>query len=165
MAGRCLRSIACAAHWYREGMTSKFTNQFRWTGQYTWNSGATVNLDGVLVRYFSSNYLRRLSWAPLCACITEKIDRFDVVHIHTVFLWPTWATARPPKSSCAVFDLAERMLIKELIARRNRFIKSAWLKLIERPSFEQAAAVHVTSELEAKELSVLNGGCRMWWCF
>jgi hypothetical protein len=45
------------------------------------------------------------------------------------------------------------MLVKELIARRNRFIKSAWLKLIERSNLEQAAVIHVTSELEAKELS------------
>jgi glycosyltransferase involved in cell wall biosynthesis len=45
------------------------------------------------------------------------------------------------------------MLVKELIARRNRFIKSAWLKLIERSNLEQAAVIHVTSELEAKKLS------------
>ena len=119
------------------------------------SSEATVNLDGVLVRYFASNFLRRLSWAPsLAHALRENIDKFDVVHIHTVFLWPTWAAARAAKRALVPYLISPRgMLIKELVARRNRFIKSAWLNLIERSNLEQAAAVHVTSELEGKELS------------
>lgn len=119
------------------------------------SSGATVNLDGVLVRYFACNFLRRLYWAPsLAQALREKIGSFDVVHIHTVYLWPTWVAARTARRVQVPYLISPRgMLVKELIARRNRFIKSAWLKLIERSNLEQAAVIHVTSELEAKELS------------
>jgi glycosyltransferase involved in cell wall biosynthesis len=44
------------------------------------------------------------------------------------------------------------MLIKDLIARRSRLVKSAWIRLIERSNVEHAAAIHVTSQLEATEL-------------
>jgi glycosyltransferase involved in cell wall biosynthesis len=44
------------------------------------------------------------------------------------------------------------MLVKDLIERKNRLVKSAWLKLIEKSNLEQASAVHATSELEAQEL-------------
>ena len=44
------------------------------------------------------------------------------------------------------------MLVRELIARRSRLAKSAWIHLIEKSNIERAAAVHLTSELEASEL-------------
>jgi glycosyltransferase involved in cell wall biosynthesis len=44
------------------------------------------------------------------------------------------------------------MLVKDLIARRNRLAKSAWIRLIERSNIGQAAALHLTSQLEVTEL-------------
>jgi glycosyltransferase involved in cell wall biosynthesis len=44
------------------------------------------------------------------------------------------------------------MLVKELIGRRSRLAKSAWIHLVEKSNLELAAAVHLTSELEASEL-------------
>jgi glycosyltransferase involved in cell wall biosynthesis len=44
------------------------------------------------------------------------------------------------------------MLVKDLIARRSRFAKSAWIRLIERSNVERAAALHLTSQLEGAEL-------------
>jgi glycosyltransferase involved in cell wall biosynthesis len=44
------------------------------------------------------------------------------------------------------------MLVKELIDRRNRFIKLAWIELIEKSNLKRAQAIHVTSDLEAREL-------------
>jgi glycosyltransferase involved in cell wall biosynthesis len=44
------------------------------------------------------------------------------------------------------------MLVRELIRRRSRLAKSVWIHLIEKSNLEHAAAVHLTSELEASEL-------------
>jgi glycosyltransferase involved in cell wall biosynthesis len=44
------------------------------------------------------------------------------------------------------------MMVKELIRRRSRLRKSAWIYLVEKSNIEQAAAVHLTSRLEASEL-------------
>jgi glycosyltransferase involved in cell wall biosynthesis len=44
------------------------------------------------------------------------------------------------------------MLVRDLIGRRSWLAKSAWMKMIEISNVQQAAAVHLTSQLEAAEL-------------
>src|SRR5215813_15432540 len=54
-----------------------------------------VDLDGVQIQYFPCPLIRRLYWAPaLGRALHHAIDKVDIVHLHTVFLWPTWAAAR-----------------------------------------------------------------------
>src|SRR5262249_36820514 len=46
-----------------------------------------VMLDGVAVRYFPSNMLRRLYWAPaLRQALRRDMRGADAVHLHSVFL-------------------------------------------------------------------------------
>jgi glycosyltransferase involved in cell wall biosynthesis len=116
--------------------------------------GLPVNLEGVQVRYFPCPLLRRLYWAPaLGRALESEIGKFDVVHLHSVFLWPTWAAARAARKAGVPYVLSPRgMLVKDLIGRRSWLAKSAWMQIIERSNVEQAAAVHLTSQLEAAEL-------------
>ena len=116
--------------------------------------GPPVDLEGVQVRYFRCPLLRRLYWAPrLGRALGSEIGGFDVVHLHSVFLWPTWAAARAARNAGGPYVLSPRgMLVRDLISRRNSLVKSAWIKIIERSNVEQAAAVHLTSQLEAEEL-------------
>jgi glycosyltransferase involved in cell wall biosynthesis len=44
------------------------------------------------------------------------------------------------------------MLIEDLIKRRNKLVKSLWIKFIERENLEGASGIHVTSALEREEL-------------
>jgi glycosyltransferase involved in cell wall biosynthesis len=113
-----------------------------------------VDLDGVQIQYFPCPLIRRLYWAPaLGQALHHAIGKVDIVHLHTVFLWPTWAAARAARSAEVPYVLSPRgMLVKDLIARRSRLAKSAWIHLIERSNVEQAAALHLTSELERTEL-------------
>jgi glycosyltransferase involved in cell wall biosynthesis len=113
-----------------------------------------VMLDGVKVRYFASRRLRRLSYAPsLMQSLHDEISKADVVHLHSAFLWPTWRAARLSHKRRIPYVISPRgMLVKTLIASRNRLIKSAWIALIERSSLEQAAAIHATSAIEAEEI-------------
>ena len=113
-----------------------------------------VALDGIHVRYFPSEHFRRLYWSPpLARALDADLAGFKVVHLHSVFLWPTWAAARRARNARVPYLISPRgMLVKDLIERKNRLVKSAWLKLIEKSNLEQASAVHATSELEAQEL-------------
>jgi hypothetical protein len=44
--------------------------------------------------------LRRLYWAPaLGRALESEIGKFDVVHLHSVFLWPTWAAGRAAREA------------------------------------------------------------------
>jgi glycosyltransferase involved in cell wall biosynthesis len=45
------------------------------------------------------------------------------------------------------------MLVPELIRRKSRWVKTAWIELIERGNLERAAAIHVTSSAEAEHVA------------
>ena len=116
--------------------------------------GRPVQLDGVQVSYFASRWLRRLYVSPaMHRALARDVAGFDLVHLHSVFLWPTWAAATAARRAAVPYVLSPRgMLVKDLIARRGRWRKRAWVGLIERRTLAGAAAVHVTSALEADEL-------------
>src|SRR5215467_12537392 len=113
-----------------------------------------VDLDGVQVQYFACPLIRRLYWAPaLGKALHHAIGKVDIVHLHSIFQWPTWAAARAARRAGVPYVLTPRgMLVKDLIARRSRLAKSTWIYLIDRSNVEQAAALHLTSQLEATEL-------------
>lgn len=114
-----------------------------------------VDLDGVKVWYFPSKQLRRLYWSPSMGRFLKKnIADFEIVHLHSVFLWPTWAAARAARNAGVSYVLSPRgMLVKELIRRKSRWLKTAWIALIERRNIAAAALMHVTSEAEQEELN------------
>jgi glycosyltransferase involved in cell wall biosynthesis len=116
--------------------------------------GTPVDLDGVQIRYFPCPLVRRLYWAPeLVRALRHEIGKLDIVHLHSVFLWPTWAAARVARNAGVPYVLSPRgMLVKDLIARRSRLAKSAWIYLVEKTNIEQAAALHMTSQIEGTEV-------------
>lgn len=116
--------------------------------------GVPVAMDGVKVWYFPVPTLRRLYWSPRMAkALRERAAGFDIVHTHSVFLWPTWAAARAAARARVPYVVSPRgMLVEELIARKNPTLKRAWIALIERRNLARAAGIHVTSESEAAEL-------------
>jgi glycosyltransferase involved in cell wall biosynthesis len=117
-----------------------------------------VVLDGVKVHYFPVPALRRLFWAPLLGRrLRESIDGFDIVHTHGVYLWPVLVAARVAARAGVPYLVAPRgQLIRELISRKSRWIKTAWIQLFERRTLAEAAAVHVTAEAEGSELHALH---------
>jgi glycosyltransferase involved in cell wall biosynthesis len=48
------------------------------------------------------------------------------------------------------------MLIRDVIQRKSKWVKTAWINLVERTTLARAAAVHVTAELEGVELRELR---------
>jgi len=112
-----------------------------------------VDIDGVKVWYFSSPFLRRFYWSPsMSKALKERIQNYNLVHLHSIFLWPTWAASRASMACNIPYVLAPRgMLVKDLIKRKSRLMKSACIKTFERHNLEQAATIHVTSTAEERE--------------
>jgi len=121
-------------------------------------TGHPVCLDGVQVNYFPPGWFRRLFFAPsMKPALDQLAGSFDVMHLHSVFLWPTWTAARVAVRYGIPYVLSPRgMLVKELIRRRNRVVKEGWIGLIERRNVERAAAIHVTSDVEICEIKRFN---------
>src|SRR5215472_4904468 len=146
--GLC-RSLAARGH-----EVQVFTTNIDGSGITSTPIGTPVDLDGVQIQYFPCPLVRRLYWAPaLSRALHHSIGELDVVHLHSVFLWPTWAAARAARDAGVPYVLSPRgMLVKDLIARRSQLAKSAWIHLIERSNVEKAAALHLTSQLEGREI-------------
>lgn len=115
-----------------------------------------VELDGVRVHYFPSPF-PRLYWSPaMRRALASAAASFDVIHLHSVFLWPTAAAARAARAAGVPYVIAPRgMLVPELIRRKSRLVKTAWLSLVERRNFADAAAIHFTSSREREDAAAL----------
>ncbi len=127
--------------------------------------GQACLLDGVKIWYFRSKWLRRLyfSWA-MRQWLKANVTTFDVVHLHSVFLFPTNMAARLCIAAGIPYVIAPRgMLVPELISGKRSLIKSAWIRLFERRTLAKAACFHATSALElddARRLGVpVNNPC------
>lgn len=108
-----------------------------------------TEMDGVRIRYFASPY-PRLYWSPaMKRGLDAAAKRGDIVHAHSIYLWPTYAAARAAAQARVPFVISPRgMLVPELIRQKSRTVKSAWLRLVERRNFGGAAAIHFTSQRE-----------------
>lgn len=115
--------------------------------------GEDVSLDGVRVRYFPSE-LRRLYFSRgLKRALAAEVKAFDAVHLHSVFLWPTYAAARAAAAANVPYVISPRgMLVPELIRERSRWMKTVWLRMFERRTFASAAAIHLTSRREEDDV-------------
>lgn len=114
-----------------------------------------VDLDGVKVTYFQSRTLRRLYWSPqMRRALAASVAGFDAVHLHAVFLWPILAAARAARAHRVPYVISPRgMLVPELIRRKSRWVKEAWIRLVERANLEAAAAIHTTSAAETRHIA------------
>jgi glycosyltransferase involved in cell wall biosynthesis len=120
--------------------------------------GTPLDLDGVQIHYFRVPLLRRLFWCPsLARSLRDEIGFFDVVHLHSIFLWPTWAAARIAHAARVPYVVSPRgMLGRDVIRRKSRWVKSAWIRWIESRTLREAAAIHATAELERMEIQGLG---------
>jgi glycosyltransferase involved in cell wall biosynthesis len=112
--------------------------------------GEPVDRDGVRVWYFRADRLRRLAASSgMRAWFAQRLGEFDLLHTHSVFLWPPWHAARRARATGVPYVMAPRgMLVSELIARRSTLAKTFWLRFLERGNLANADALHFTSELE-----------------
>ena len=94
--------------------------------------GQPVDIDGVKVWYFPSKRLRRIYWSPpMKKALEKQIPDFDILHLHSIFLWPTWAAARSARRMGKPYIIAPRgMLVKELIERKSSFAKKSLDQLL-----------------------------------
>ena len=112
----------------------------------------TVLLDGVEVRYFPTRF-RRLYWSPqMRRALAREVSRVDLVHVHSIFLWPTLAAANAAHSAEVPFVISPRgMLVRSLVRQKSRLIKTVWIGLLEKRNFSRASAIHFTSTRELED--------------
>jgi glycosyltransferase involved in cell wall biosynthesis len=121
-----------------------------------------VDMDGVRVHYFAprsrmlpARLARRLYVSEgMSGALRQFANTFDVMHLHGVFLWPTWAGARTARRAGVPYVLSPRgMLVPELIRAKSRVAKMLWVTAIEKRNLLNAGLVHFTSHREKVDAS------------
>lgn len=120
--------------------------------------GGLARHDGVAIRYFPCRFSRRIYYSPpMAAYLREHLGGFDLVHIHSAWLWPGMVAARQSRRLGVPYVFAPRgMLTGELIRQRNPWAKRLWLAVWGRRILAGAAAIAVASEVEERELKDLG---------
>lgn len=114
--------------------------------------GIETDVEGVRVRYFHSA-IPRIYWSRgMQQALNRETRAFDLIHIHSVFLWPGIAASREARKAGIPYVISPRgMLVPELIAQKSRLSKNLWLRLTGRRDFGAASAIHFTSVLERQD--------------
>jgi glycosyltransferase involved in cell wall biosynthesis len=118
-----------------------------------------VDLDGVKVWYFQSKFLRKLFFSPkMKRRLRKEAGFFNLLHIHSLFVWPTLMAARFANSKGIPYVLSPHgMLNPTLIHKKNRWVKLAWISLFDRWNMKRASGIHYTSALENNEAEGFAG--------
>jgi glycosyltransferase involved in cell wall biosynthesis len=125
-----------------------------------------VDIDGVSVHYFPVPALRRLAWSPaMQRRLQQRVAGFDLLHLHSVFLWPLQAAARAAVRAGVPYLLAPRgMLVRDVIRGKSRWAKTAWIELFEKRTLAEAAGLHATAQIEIDDVRALALPFRQAYC-
>ena len=97
------------------------------------------------------------NWSPAFrgACL-EEAGRADIVHDHGVWLHTNQSSVRMATRAGRPVVRSPRGMLSPWALGRSRLAKRILWNLIERRLFDQAALVHVTSDLEEREVRQLG---------
>lgn len=97
-------------------------------------------------------------YAPeLARWMERRIRDFDVVHVHTVFNFPSALACRLAKRHRVPYVVRPCGILDPWSLAQGRLKKRLWMRLIERANLEGAAAIHFTCEEERLAASGLIG--------
>lgn len=83
--------------------------------------------------------------------LKRNIPKFDVVHVHSVFTYPSTAACRIAERSHVPYIVRPLGVLSHYSMARHQVLKQLYLTAFERHNLEHAGALHFTSPSEAKE--------------
>jgi glycosyltransferase involved in cell wall biosynthesis len=119
--------------------------------------GAALREDGVTRRYFAKR-TDFYKWAPdFARWISSAARDYDLLHLHALFSFTTTAAARAARRHGVPYVVRPLGTLDAWgLKQRRPWLKRASLRWIEAPLLRDAAAVHFTSEDEARQAATLR---------
>ncbi len=109
--------------------------------------------DGIEIRYFPVQTPRYYKFSfPLARALKAAIAHYDIVHIHSLYLFPPTIAAYYCRRYGVPYLIRPHGTLDPYLFRRHRGRKWIYESLFERKNLNEAAAIHFTS-LEEKELT------------
>jgi glycosyltransferase involved in cell wall biosynthesis len=106
-------------------------------------------LDELDIDFFPVGRGRRIAYAPqLGRALRNNIRNFDVVHIHSLFLYPQFAAYRASLKAGVPYVVTVHGALDPALRRRNRLAKKLGEMVWQDRMLDRAAAIHFTTEAE-----------------
>lgn len=110
--------------------------------------------DELDIRMFPVRAPYRLAYAPaLRRALARAIASYEVVHIHSLFLYPQYAAYREAWRAGVPYVVSPHGALDPYLRQRGRLRKFVVDTLWQRRMLQRAAAIHVTSEEERRQIA------------
>lgn len=116
-----------------------------------------VEIDG-----YKTFYLRRTGTGSfvysgeLKAWLQTHIRDYDLIHIHTVFAYPTYAASRIAQRASTPYIITPHGMLEPWCLAYKSWKKQPYMKLVERRTLQRAAAIHALAKAEQRNIRQLG---------
>jgi glycosyltransferase involved in cell wall biosynthesis len=119
-------------------------------------SGGLISRD-VEVQMFRAQPPRRIAFSrPLARALRETVDEYDVVHIHSLFMFPQYVAYREASGGGVPFIVSPCGALDPFLRRRSRVAKAVTDFLWQSAMLRDATAIHFKTEDERALTSDLH---------
>lgn len=109
------------------------------------------SVDGVELHVFPQHAPTVVAASiPLARALADAVPRADVVHLHSLYLFHTWFTARLCRRLGVPYLLRPHGTLDPFLWRRHRARKAVLEALFQNRVLREAAAIHYTAEEEMR---------------
>ncbi|MEL7242259.1 MAG: hormogonium polysaccharide biosynthesis glycosyltransferase HpsP [Cyanobacteria bacterium J06573_2] len=110
-----------------------------------------VEQDGYEIIYFKCSPFRRYKFSvDLLKWLNKHANEYDLAHIHALFSPVSSTAAAVCRAKKLPYILRPLGTLDPADLRKKKQLKQLYAAVLERPNINQAAAIHFTSEQEAK---------------
>jgi glycosyltransferase involved in cell wall biosynthesis len=115
--------------------------------------------DGVVYRLFPRTTQARWNFSvPLTRWLLSEVARYDVLHVHAPFSYPTLAACAAARRRGVPYVYRPLGALDPWSLRHRAWKKWPYYQLLEKRNVRGASVVHVTSETERRAIDALGFG-------
>ncbi len=109
---------------------------------------ALVRSDGFPMTVASTHF----GWSqPFARALRGAVREADVVHIHAIWNFPTWAAMREAHRAGVPYVVAPQGSLEDWALARHRLFKSVYATLAEQPYYHRASAMQALTTTEVEQ--------------